>query len=155
VTGEVWGTVDLGGGALAGSNYYSDAFVASYTGSGAYRWGRRMGAAMDNDQGLGIAADASGRVTVSGEFRATADFGGATKSSSGRADVFVAQYASNGAYRWVEGWGGADDDQGRSLDAAGTGQVAAGGFFRSTATILGQTLTSAGSTDAYLVHLLP
>lgn len=153
VTGEVRGSVNFGGSTLTGSLVYTDAFVASYSSSGTHRWSRRMGNSTASDAGYGITHDGSNNVIVAGDFRGAVNFG-STLTSAGLSDAFVASYAaSNGNFRWVEGWGGGDDDRGLGVGAGAS--VVGAGSFKSTATIVGTTVTSAGSTDAYLARRNP
>jgi hypothetical protein len=88
VTGFFSGTVDFGGGPLttAGGN---DIFVAKLSGvDGAHLWSQRFGST-GADVGLGLAADGSGNVLVTGFFQGTVDFGGDVLTSAGGDDIFV------------------------------------------------------------------
>jgi hypothetical protein len=90
---------------------YVDVFVASYTSSGSLRWAQRAGGSID-DVGSGIAVDAAGAVIVTGRFYArsptTFGVGAAAITLPGvstdewREDTFVAEYAADGALRWVQ-----------------------------------------------------
>jgi hypothetical protein len=51
--------------------------------------------------------------------------------------------------------GAASKTLGPQMPAAGTGHVALTGYFQGTADFGGQSLTSAGSTDMYLLRLDP
>ena len=48
----------------------------------------------DDETGTGIAVDADGNVIVSGNFLATADFGGGNITVAGQTDGFIAKYSS-------------------------------------------------------------
>jgi hypothetical protein len=66
------------------------------------------------------AADRLGNVYVAGRFQGKAHFSGATLTSAGQGDAFVAKYRPNGALVWVKRFGGAFDDQatGIAVDSA-------------------------------------
>jgi hypothetical protein len=151
VTGEIRDSVDFGGGALTGSSSYSDAFVVSYDASGAHRWSRRMGGATANDSGYGITGDASGNVSVTGDFMQTADFGSGPRTSAGSRDAFVTHYTQAGIHRWAETWGGPQDDHGSAV-SAGASTVAATGSFKDIGQILDIPVTSSGSTDSFVAQ---
>ena len=89
MTGYVAGTVDFGGGATASIGSW-DTFVAKYSSAGGYLWAKRFGGTLQ-DEGLSIAADASGNVLVAGAFQGTADFGSGPLTSAGAWDVVVCQ----------------------------------------------------------------
>ena len=72
-------------------------------------WDRTFGGAM-NDIGASVTMDSLGRVYVVGTFQGTARFGGSPSTSMGSADVFVAAYEPDGAYRWSNTYGGAGVD---------------------------------------------
>ena len=59
LTGYVAGTVDFGGGATASIGSW-DTYVAKYSPTGGYLWAKRFGGTLQ-DEGLSIAADASGQ----------------------------------------------------------------------------------------------
>jgi len=88
VTGYFAGTVNFGGGGLTSAGGY-DIFVVKFSGvDGAHLWSKRFGST-DNDGGLGLAADGSGNVLVTGSFQGTVDFDGDVLTSAGLSDIFV------------------------------------------------------------------
>ncbi len=86
MTGYFTGTADFGGGPLV-SEGGIDIVVAKYGPTGTHLWSRRSGGT-GNDGGHSVATDASGNVFVQASFRVTADFGGGTLVSAGRATSF-------------------------------------------------------------------
>ena len=90
VTGDFWGSVDFGGGALtcAGAD---DIFVAKFGSDGAHLWSKRFGDG-NAQHANAVAVDASGSVIVTGDFNATVDFGGGALTSAGGSDIFVAKF---------------------------------------------------------------
>jgi hypothetical protein len=102
--GSSAGSVDLGGGAVAGAGG-KDVIVAQYSSTGAHVWSRRVGGSLD-DVGRGIAVDDAGYVVVSGNFAsASVNFGAGALSNSGGADIFLARYDSAGAAQWSKRFG--------------------------------------------------
>ncbi|MBK7620774.1 MAG: hypothetical protein IPJ10_15850 [Flavobacteriales bacterium] len=77
------------------SNGASDAFLVSYTGNGALRWGLGVGGAQ-NDIGHAVAVSTRGRIALAGEFRQTMDVepgpGIQLLSSVGGQDAFTILY---------------------------------------------------------------
>jgi hypothetical protein len=153
VTGQVSGAVDLGGGAVASFGGL-DAFVAKYSGSGAYAWARRLGGNGD-DVGYGVAVDATGDVLVGGSFESTASFVGASLTSLGFTDGFVAKYDAAGATQWAERLGGAGFDTAAAVAAGSGGYPSVAGSFSGSGLFGTTTLTSAGSLDAVVLRTAP
>jgi hypothetical protein len=159
VTGYFRGSVDFGAGAVnsAGSD---DIFVAKFSGSsGAYVWSQKFGS-YDGDRGYGIAVDANGNAVVTGVFSDTVNFGGTALTSSGTTggqygsfDAFIAKYSAGGVYQWSERYGGLSNDMGRGVAVDPAGKTVGTGSFQGSADFRGQTLTSAGSGDGFLLRL--
>src|SRR5439155_22885770 len=103
VVGHFSGTLDLGGDSLASDGFEDDVFVALFTPGGEHVWSRRIGDA-GADDGYAIAVDAGGDVVIAGKFQQNVDFGGgASLTSAGANDAFVARLAStDGATRWAK-----------------------------------------------------
>jgi hypothetical protein len=156
VTGAFQGAVDFGGGLLSTSAITDcDGFLVALSGtSGSHLWSRRFGNT-GNDAGNSVAAGAGDAVLVAGRFNLTVDFGGGLLSAVST-DAFVAKYSAlDGTYKWARNSAGALPDQanGCALDPFGNA-VATGNFF-STVKFGGPSLTSAGSTDSFIVRLGP
>jgi hypothetical protein len=154
ITGAFNGTVDFGGGPLS-SPVNGDIFIASYSSTGAFRWARRLGATTDDDWGYAVAVDGSGNVTVAGVFSGTVDFGGGPLATAGGNDIFVASYSATGSFRWARRFGATGIDRGHGVAVAGSGNVAVTGSFEGTVDFGGGPLTSAGSSDIFLLELAP
>ena len=91
LTGSFEGVLDCGGGALTSAGG-KDAFVAKLDPLGNHVWSARFGDA-DDQEGKGVAVDASGSLFVTGEFSGAIDFGTGVHVSTGDADIFVARLA--------------------------------------------------------------
>ena len=118
-TGWFIGTATFGGTTLTSSGE-GDIFVAKYDRAGKVLWARRAGGG-SFDEGSGIAVDDTGNCYVTGYFSGTATFGGATLTSGGNGEVFVAKYDSAGNVIWVKHGGGTDEDHGNGIAVDGMG----------------------------------
>jgi hypothetical protein len=155
VAGSYQGSVDFGGGALASNG--EEAFLAKYSPTGAHVWSKHFGGSMEPKRAFAVAAAANGDVVVTGTFQGSASFGGATVSSTGYADLFVAKFAGTGAHRWSRNFGstGADDfGDGAGIDPT-TGDVVLSGAFQGRLNFGTGDLSSAGLYNAFLSRMLP
>ncbi len=170
-TGNVYVTGNIGvgtaefnpggsGGSVtsAGSN---DVFLAKYDAGGNFLWAKSMGGTGAEDA-RAVAIDHAGNVYVTGGFKsATADFnpGGTGGSitltgSTKNGDIFLAKYAKDGNFLWVNKMGGAGNNQGYGVAVDGTDNVYVTGAYSATAefdpTGSGGTLTAVGGNDIFL-----
>lgn len=90
LTGDSAGSINFGGGALAGAGS-SDVFVVKLDPMGVHAWSHRYGDA-GAQSGASVAVDDSG-VLVAGAFAGAVNFGPASMTSAGGNDVFVAKLA--------------------------------------------------------------
>jgi len=89
ITGNFRSTIDLGGGLLnAVTTGIQNFYVAKYSSSGGHQWSERFGGTAGMD-GLGIVADATGHVIVTGYFQGTGNFGGQLLSCAGSTDIYL------------------------------------------------------------------
>ncbi|WP_323796380.1 SBBP repeat-containing protein [Nisaea sp.] len=163
VTGYFNGTADFDPGAgtanltSAGS---SDVFIAKYDNGGDLLWAKNVGGTL-SDYGRSIQVDSSGNSYVTGSFSGTADFdpgaGTVNLTAAGLEDVFIAKYGSNGDLVWAKSVGGASEDVGESIKVDSSGNSYVTGYFRDIADFDPgsgtENLTSAGSTDVFLLKL--
>ncbi len=154
ITGNFDGMVDFGGGGVATSG--NDFFIAKLTSAGAHIW---SGSYDDTSgsSGESIASNPSGGVFATGTFFGTSDFGGGGLSSAGNADIFVASYASDAAFRWARRFGSSvveNADDGRSV-AADTGIVAVTGDFLGFSDFGTLGLNSVGQADMFVAAVAP
>ena len=101
--------LDLGSTSLdtGQPEYSSDAYVARFDGGGTCHWG--AGAGDENRQSArAVVADDEHNVIVAGDFQGAMDFGGATLTSAGDYDVFVATFDSMGNPLWSHRIGTSD-----------------------------------------------
>jgi fibronectin type 3 domain-containing protein len=151
VGGIVYATSDFGGGPLTTAGG-ADVFLAKYTPAGAHTWSKRMGGAAE-DWVNKVAVDGSGNVAVAGYFSGSANFGGATFTSAGGKDIFVAEYSSAGTHLWSKRMGGTLDDVAKGVATDGGGNVVVTGNFGSASVDFGGGAfinTAGGGADIFL-----
>lgn len=151
VTGYFSGTIDIGGATLTSAGG-QDVFVAMFDSNGNHVWSKCFGNS-SNQAGAGVAVDPSGNVLLVGTFSGSIDFGGGNLTSAGSTDVFIARLDANGFHSWSKLFGDASAQTGVAVAVDGDGNVFATGAFSGTVDFGGGGLTSAGSTDAFLVKL--
>jgi hypothetical protein len=155
ITGSFAYSINFGGTTLNAVGF-NDAFVAKFSGSnGAHRWSRNFLSAFD-DLGEALAVDTDGDVIVTGQFTDTINFGGVTLVSAGSADIFVAKLSgTNGSHLWSRSFGAATNDVGYGVTAGPGGEVLSTGQFVGTVDFGTGPMTSAGSTDCFLLGIAP
>jgi hypothetical protein len=151
VSGYFFGTVDFGGGALtsAGSD---DLFVAKLDPSGNHLWSKSFGG-LGSQYARSVAVDKAGNVILAGGFALSVDFGGGALASVGGQDIFVAKLDPSGNHVWSKRYGDAQDQVARGVAVDGAGNVVVTGDFKGAVNFGGNTLTSAGSSDVFIVKL--
>jgi Secretion system C-terminal sorting domain/Beta-propeller repeat len=158
ITGSFFGTSDFDPGAgifsLTGTDA-KDIFYAKYNANGKLLWADRVGGTGDQ-AGLSITADSTGNVYATGYFQGTIDFdpGAAIFNISSPAffNAYLLKLNNNGSFGWVKNIGGPQDDIGFSVAVDAKQNVYTAGYFNGTVNLgASTTLTSAGSTDIYVV----
>jgi hypothetical protein len=139
------------------SNGTADIFVVKYDASGNVIWAKSAGG-VNSDKGLGVSADASGNVLVTGPFYSPSITFGTTTlvntdNSGNSADIFVVKYDANGNVLWAKSSGGTSYEYGNSISTDSNGNVLVTGYFDSPSITFGTTtLTNSGSsTDIFIV----
>ena len=152
LTGEFYGQVDFGGGALvsAGSG---DIFIAKLNSSGTYLWSRRFGDA-NWQEAWGVAIDPSQNMFLTGDFDGTLNFGTGSLVSEG-GDIFLAKFTPTGV-QWSRRFGDRDYQHAQSLAADPSGNLYLTGYFFGTVDFGGGPLVQVGNTyDLYLAKFDP
>jgi hypothetical protein len=163
--GNFGGDVDFdpsGTNAILSSVGSVDAYIAKYTGAGAFVWAGSVGGA-DYDSGNAIALDVYGNVYVTGAFASTADFdpGAATANLTAvgsNIDVFTLKLTNAGTFVWVQQQGGTDSETGNAIAVNGLSDVYVAGGFGGTADFdptagTFNLISDSGSTDAFVSRL--
>jgi hypothetical protein len=114
------------------------------------------------NRSFGVKFDSSGNVIQVGSFRGTIDFNnlGPTpvdRVSNGLSDIYVAKYNPSGILLWVYTIGGTGDDIANAIAIDSNGDIVVTGAFSDSfdfnAGTNSTTLTSSGSTDAFVLKL--
>lgn len=154
VAGRAFGSIDLGGGALA-SRGSDDVFVARLDADGEHVWSKIFGGS-GADRCDRIAVGPTGDVLVAGGFHGSVDFGAGPLTSAGMRDAFVlALGGEDGRTRFAVRAGGPGDDQAFAVAADATGDLFLAGQFSGAIELGGGQLESAGLTDVFLARLGP
>lgn len=129
LTGDFGGVVNFGGGDLA-SSPGSDGFLVKFGPDGSHLWSKQFGIAPGDDAIRALDVDATGNVSIAGNFESLVDVGGVQVGSVGGFDTFLIKYDSNGNELWSHVFG--DPAEQRSLalaiDSLDNGIVLTGTF---------------------------
>ena len=129
-------------------NYGDDAFIASLTPGGQYRWSKTFGHT-SGDRVHDLALDKAGNLYVIGRFHLKINFGGAEHKSKGSGDVFIASFTSSGTYRWSRTFGDKSNDYGNGVATDGAGNVYLTGHFSGSSGISFDGTTQHKSKGSY------
>lgn len=146
LTGVFTGTTDFGGGVLTAAS--ADVYVAKLDPLGNQLWSTRFGNS-NTQLGRAIAFDANGSVVVTGDFHGAISFGGATLTSAGAEDIFLAKLDSAGNHLWSKRFGGLQPDNALALATDASSRVVLTGSTESTIDFGGGPLVSEW-VDAYV-----
>jgi hypothetical protein len=158
ISGDFPLQTDLGGGNIAGSSWAIDLFVAKYSGAdGSYRWAAPiLGYQASTGRPTSLATDAQNNVLMTGYFQGSYNFSGQSLTSSpGVSDGVVAKYSSNGALSWTQAFASTSASAANAVTVDSSNRPIVTGYFSGSARCAGQSLTSAGATDAVLMSLNP
>lgn len=163
VAGVYANTMDIDPGAgiaNVSSNGMEDAFVLCLDAAGDHQWGYGFGGTQD-DAAWGVAADAAGNSTITGEFKGTVDLdptvGTSNSTSNGAEDAFVVRLDNTGAFAWAVGMGGTGFERAVGVAMDGVGACVITGDMDSPTDIDPGTgtvvLPGSSFEDAYVLKL--
>ncbi len=150
IAGNFAGSTQLGGAPLDGGGGL-DVFVAKYDGSGTFLWRKGFGNATD-ETATAVTTHQSNIVVV-GNFTGTINFGGKDLTSVGSSDMFVLELDKDGNHVFSASFGGAANDDARSVAVDQAGNIFVGGFVYGDVDLGGGTLKNAGASDIFLLEL--
>lgn len=130
--------------------HFFNIFIAKYAPDGSLVWVKSAGGDW-NDVAWGITKDNNDKIYITGEFSG-AVFDGITLYTSGKEDVFVACYDSNGNAQWAVAAGESQVDRARGIGCNGT-NIFITGQFDNTAVFGAHTITSADTSDIFVAEL--
>jgi hypothetical protein len=141
----------LGGQTLSSPNGKSNMFLVKYSPSGSMIWVKTGGGTWD-DVGWSMVIDSNNKLFVAGEFNGYASFNGTHISTSGAADIFVANYDTNGNLMWIKKAGGDLPDRAKGIYCAGN-RLFITGAYGATAQFGPYYKTAADSSDIFIASL--
>ncbi|NMO16844.1 hypothetical protein HPC49_41665 [Pyxidicoccus fallax] len=153
ITGDFWGGLDFGGGALPcpGQPGNPRAFVAKLSSAGEHVWSRCFGDGGQQQIGA-LAVGPRGDVFVTGYFNDVIDFGGGPVAAEGSSDQFVARLDSRGRTEWHTEYDVGTSTLG-SLAVDGRGNVFVSGGFMGAVSWNGTPLVTDDGYNAYVLKL--
>lgn len=156
LVGLFGGTLDLGGSSLPlTSGGSDDVFVAKFAPDGRCLWSRRLGGPFA-DIGYALAIDTAGSIVIAGYFQGTLTLNGVPAvTAAGSADIFVAKLTPDGAPSWLRRYGGGGFDVAYGVSTDRQNNIVLTGTFSATSSFEGTNVTSAGSTDVFVLKLTP
>lgn len=153
VTGAFDNTIDLGGKPLV-SQGATDVFLASFSQGGLHKWSLAFGGPQVDDTSR-VAIGPDGAVLVLIGFQDKIEIGGNVLSSAGNHDLALAKFTHFGKFEWSIRFGGPSTEHPSGLVVDHEGNIYASGSFSDTMNVGGQTITSNGETDAFLMSFTP
>ncbi|MCX6646018.1 MAG: hypothetical protein NTY09_06645 [bacterium] len=135
--GACWSPSEPGGIYMVGLNENNDAFLRRYDTEGGLNWVRSWGNSED-ERAMGVAADNSGYVYVTGGYYFTVDFdpgpGEEIHTSYGDSqDIYLSKYNKDGNFIWCRTFGGYSDDHITDITCDSYGNTCIIGDFYSVA----------------------
>jgi hypothetical protein len=154
--GPIYGTVDLGCGALSSvTGSPNDVLVAKLSSSGACLWSKVFGDSAAHNM-LALELDSAYDVVLVGSSAGSIDFGGGNLTAVGSSDAYVAKLDTNGNYLWAERFGTAGSRSAVvSLAIDGADDVFISGEIHGTVDFGCGALTSLGLDDVFVAKLGP
>lgn len=162
VVGEFMGAADFQGTVITSNGFTPDMFCAVLDRTtGEQQWVRHGGGSAGSDRPYGVTVSSTGQVTMAGEFKGAATWGGFSLTSMPEQetgeptmDVVVASYSADGTLLWVQQ--GAADRQDRAIDVVNDalGNIYVAGQFSDTITF-DQTHLNAIYNATFLLKLDP
>jgi hypothetical protein len=149
MTGNFYGTVDFGGGALT-SEGEQDIYLVKFDAAGNHIWSDRFGTVDEQQHAIKVATDGSDNVILTGEFEGTVDFGGGGITSAGSYDVYVAKFDAAGNHMWSQCFGDTSVQWGRGVATDGNGNVIVAGTSNGSIDFGGGVLSHGGGEDAFV-----
>ncbi len=152
--GPTGATVNFGGGTLT-SQAPSDIVIAKFSSIGTHLWSKIFNTA-GYSAALGVEADSSDNVVITGYFQGLVTFGGTLLNSGGQTNTFIAKFTSAGAHLWSTMVLSYLPNTGYGVAIDSSNNVVVTGSFQGTAYfggIGGTTLTSVGLGDIFVTKL--
>lgn len=151
VAGDFEGSIDFGGGKLSEVGG-GDVFLAKLDAFGKFIWARSFGD-VSSQTATDLAIDKGGNILLAGNFAGKINFGCGEMSSAGGQDIYLVRLGPTGECIASQRFGGTGDEFNTAVAISPTGVVYLTGRFSGMIDFGNGGMTSAGSTDAFLVKL--
>ncbi len=148
LTGSFSGSLDFGGGALTSARG-ADAFFAKLDGQGNHLWSKSAGSPDTEEDGMAVAFDGAGNLSVTGSAVGPIDLGGVVAPAEGEKSLFVARLDSAGKYLWSKRIGNDHEQIGFAVASDAAGATYVTGRFEKTIDLGGGPIT-AGLREAFV-----
>ncbi|HRI65948.1 MAG TPA: hypothetical protein PK156_16990, partial [Polyangium sp.] len=148
IVGSFQGSMDFGGGSLVSAGI-TDIFVAKFDASGNHLWSKRFGNSSVQNANA-VAVDGSGNVIFTGLFQGAMSFGGATLTSAGGNDIYLAKLDASGNHLWSKSFGTTGNEVTRGIAADSVGNVVITGLVTTAIDFGGGILTVGGGNDGFV-----
>ena len=157
--GEVWIAGSFTDSVLFGNTILvsagmRDIFIAKLNASGQFVWAKRAGG-IEDDEANAVAVNSYGAAFIAGYFSDDADFDGATVSSSGNEDIFIARYDNNGNFLWAKKAGGFSADRANALVLDNGGSLFVTGSIKGAAHFSNFQVSTNYSKNVFLAKYTP
>ncbi len=149
VSGEVEQTSNFGSGFTVTSSGSNDVFLAKYDVNGVVTRLQRWGSP-GNDKSRALKVSPSGECYLTGYYSDGMSFGSVSLSHAGGNDVYITKVSASGTVLWAKRGGGSNDDRGYGIAYDNSGNVFVSGYFNSSATFSGTTISNNGVYGAFL-----
>lgn len=150
IAGRHSGTVDMGGGPLEAQSE-DDILLARFSAQGLHQFSTQYGVSSFNNL-KDIAVGSSDEILLTGYFGGQIDFGTGVLNTAGGEDIFVVKLDSSGNAQWARRFGSGGPDYGEGVAVDSSGIVYLTGSFQGTVTFGGESPTSQGDSDFFLLR---
>jgi hypothetical protein len=151
VVGSFAGGIHFGGpSAPLMSVGMNDIFVAKVDSNGSAKWKQQFGDTNDQ-RATGVAVDSTGNIYVSGRFEGALTWGGATLTSKGETDAFVAKLTPEGEPGWIHQFGDASAQGAEAVAVDNGDNVLLTGWFNGSINL--NVMMTAVATDGFSAKL--
>ena len=147
VGGLFHGSLTIDGHPLVSTN--QDVFVVKYSATGVNKWVRST-SGTGNVRPLDLVIDSAHNIYLTGRLIGSTSFGGATLTSAGMGDVFLAKLNTLGNHVWSTNYGSVNNDAGQALLIGPNKNVLMTGDFIGSVNFGGGTVVGDASSDMIL-----
>lgn len=153
------GTSDMGCvNRLASAGAVSNILFTKFTQAGACVWNQGFAGGGNNQSATALDVNSAGDLVITGSFCGTISLGGDFLSSASEcpaSDMFAARYASDGTHLNSVRAGGTGSESGNGIAQSSDGRFFVSGSFDGFAEFGGETRTSLGNSDGFIVGFSP